>query len=155
MQIIFSEKLTHKVFSDRLKVKVTQWCPTVWNPMDCSLPGFTIYGILQARILEWVAILVSRRSSQPRDCIQVSHIESGFFTVWTTREADWLDLFFVCLRVLWKKIKLNKLLTFFWAWPGLGFLIFVMFVYVCVVLLWDNLEILIMVKKVYNRNTTK
>ena len=81
LQIIFSEKLTHKVFSDWLKVKVTQWCPTVWNPMDCSLPGFSIHGNLQARILEWVAILVSRGSSQPRDCTLVSHIESGFFTV--------------------------------------------------------------------------
>ena len=136
-------------------MKVTQWCPTVWNPMDCSLPGFSIHGILQARVLEWVANLVSRESSQPRDCTQVSHIESGFFTVWATREADWLELFFVCLRVLWKKIKLTRPLTFFCAWPGLDFLIFVMFVYVCVVLLWDNLEILIMAKRVYNRNTTK
>ena len=40
--------------------KVTQSCLTVCNPMDCSLPGFSVHGILQARILEWVAISLSR-----------------------------------------------------------------------------------------------
>ena len=44
-------------------------------------------GILQARILEWVAICFSRESSQPKDQTQVSHIAGGFFTIWTTREA--------------------------------------------------------------------
>ena len=44
-------------------------------------------GILQARILEWVAMPSSRGSSQPRDQTQVSHIAGGFFTVWATREA--------------------------------------------------------------------
>ena len=38
--------------------EVAQSCPTLWDPMDCSLPGFSIHGILQARILEWVAIYV-------------------------------------------------------------------------------------------------
>ena len=45
---------------------VAQSCPTLWDPMDCSLPGFSIHGIFQARVLEWVAIFFSRRSSQPR-----------------------------------------------------------------------------------------
>jgi len=49
--------------------------------MDCSPPGFSVHGILQARILEWVAIPFSRGSSQPRDQTQVSHIAGGFFTV--------------------------------------------------------------------------
>ena len=44
-------------------------------------------GILQARILEWVAMLCSRGSSQPRDRTRVSHIAGGFFTTWATREA--------------------------------------------------------------------
>ena len=39
-----------------------QSCPTLWDPMDCSLPGFSVHGILQARTLEWVAISFSRRS---------------------------------------------------------------------------------------------
>ena len=54
--------------------EVTQSCPTLCDPMDCSLPGSSVRGILQARILEWVAISFSRRSSQPRDQTQVSHI---------------------------------------------------------------------------------
>ena len=56
--------------------------PTPWDPMDS-----TVYGILQARILEWAPIPFSRGSSQPRDRTQVSHIVGGFFTVWATREA--------------------------------------------------------------------
>ena len=48
---------------------------------------YTVHGILQARILEWVAFPFSRRSSQPRDQIQISHIAGGFFTSWATREA--------------------------------------------------------------------
>ena len=45
-----------------------QLCPTLCNPMDCSLPGSSVCGILQARILEWVAVFYSRGSSQLRDC---------------------------------------------------------------------------------------
>ena len=44
-------------------------------------------GVLQARILEWVAMASSRRSSQPRDLTQVSHIADGFFTIWSTKET--------------------------------------------------------------------
>ena len=47
--------------------EVAQSCLTLCNPMDCSTPGFSVYGILQARILEWVAVLFSRGSSQSRD----------------------------------------------------------------------------------------
>ena len=61
---------------------VAQLCPTLSDPMDCSLPGSSIHGIFQARILEWVAISFSRRSSQPRDWTQVSHIVGRCFTVW-------------------------------------------------------------------------
>ena len=49
--------------------------------------GNTVYGILQARMLEWVAFPFSRESSQPRDWTQVSHTVDGFFTSWATREA--------------------------------------------------------------------
>ena len=52
--------------------EVTQPCPTLCNPMDCSLPGFSFHGIFQARVLEWVAISYSRISSQPRDRTQAS-----------------------------------------------------------------------------------
>ena len=51
------------------------------DPMDCSPPGSSVHGILQARILEWVAIPFSRGSSQPRDRTPVSYIADRFFTV--------------------------------------------------------------------------
>ena len=56
-----------------------QSCPTLWT-MDCSLPGSSILGILQAGILEWVAMPSSRGSSQPRDQTKVSCIAVRFFT---------------------------------------------------------------------------
>ena len=67
--------------------EVTQSCPTLCDPMNCSLPCSSIRGILQTRILEWVAISFSRRSSQPRDWSWVSHIAGRCFTIWATREA--------------------------------------------------------------------
>ena len=70
-----------------VKVLVVQSCMTSFNTMDCSPPGSSVHGILQARILEWVAIPFSRGSSQPRDWTWVSCIAGGFFTVWATREA--------------------------------------------------------------------
>ena len=56
--------------------------------MDCRLPGSSAMGILQARILEWVAITFSRGSSQLRDGTLISYIAGRFFTVWATREAQ-------------------------------------------------------------------
>ena len=58
----------------KVKVKFTHSCLTLCNPMD-----YTVLGILQARILEWVAFPFSRGSSQPRDRAQVSHIAGKFF----------------------------------------------------------------------------
>ena len=55
-------------------LKVAQSCPTLCDPMDCSLPGLSLHGSLHARILEWVAMPSSRRSSQPRYQTQVSCI---------------------------------------------------------------------------------
>ena len=64
-----------RVLNKRGEVKVAQSCPTLCNPMD-----YTVHGILQARILEWVAFPFSRGSSQPRDRTQVSCTAGGFFT---------------------------------------------------------------------------
>ena len=63
-------------------MKVAQSCPTFCDPMD-----YIVCGILQARILEWVALPFSRGSSQPRDQTQVSCTTGGFFTSWATKEA--------------------------------------------------------------------
>ena len=60
---------------------------TLCNPMDYSLPGSSVHGILQARILEWLAIPFSRGSSQSRDWSQVFGIAGRFFIVWATWEA--------------------------------------------------------------------
>ena len=72
-----------------LKVLVAQSCPTLCDPMDCSPPGSSVHGILQARILEWVAIPFSRGSSRARDGTWVLLHADGFFTVWATNWAHW------------------------------------------------------------------
>ena len=66
---------------------VAQSCPTLCYPMDCSPPDSSSMGILQARMLQRVAMSSSRESSQPRDETQVSHIAEGVFTISATREA--------------------------------------------------------------------
>ena len=66
--------------------EVTQSCLTLCDPMDCSLPGFPVHGVFQARVLEWVAISFSRGSFWPRDRTQVSCIAGRCFTLWATRE---------------------------------------------------------------------
>ena len=63
--------------------------------MNCNPPGSSVHGILQARILEWVAISFFRESSQSRDQTQVSRIADRFFIVWATREA--LNKWSTCL----------------------------------------------------------
>ena len=67
---------------------VAQSCPTLYNPMDCSPPGSTVREILQARILEWVAISYSRGSSQPRDETRVSCIGRQILYYHATWEAQ-------------------------------------------------------------------
>ena len=60
----------------------------VWlcHPVDCNLLGFSVHGVLQARILEWIAISFSRGSSRPRDETRVSPIGGRHFNLWATRE---------------------------------------------------------------------
>ena len=66
---------------------ITRSCLTLYNPMDFSPAGSSVYGVLQARIQEWVVISFSRGSSQPRDWTRVTRIAGRFFTIWATREA--------------------------------------------------------------------
>ena len=66
--------------------EVAQSCPTLCDPMDCSLPGSSLHGILQARILEWVAISFSRGSSRSRDRTLASCIPGRHFNLWAIRE---------------------------------------------------------------------
>ena len=79
------------------EVKVAQLCPTLCDPI-----GYTVHGILQARILEWVAIPFSGVSSLPRDWTQASCIAGGFFTNWAIRKAplEWVCVTKVNLHLL-------------------------------------------------------
>ena len=75
----------------QLPVIITQSCPTLCDPMHCSPPGSSVYGIVQSRILDWIAIPFSRGSSWPRDrtCISwASCMVGGFFTFWVTGEVQ-------------------------------------------------------------------
>ena len=74
-------------------VKVAQLCPSICNPVDCSPPGFSVHEILQARVLEWVAIPFSRASSWPRDWTPVSCIAGKCSTTWATRKTPHLSLY--------------------------------------------------------------
>ena len=87
-----------------------QLCFTLCDPTDCSPLGFSVHGILQARILQWVAIFFSRGFSWPRVWTSVSHIAGSFFTVWAIREAiskhgDFLKLVFGSSQRLWFSIS--------------------------------------------------
>ena len=93
-------------------VWVTHLCPTLCDHIDCSPPGSSAHSILQARVLEWVAIPFSRGSSRPRDQTQVSRIAGRFHTVWATREAPssrvtW-EWWYLPLWVFW---ELNRNLS--------------------------------------------
>ena len=80
LSVSLNNKKTNLIGILKVKVLVTQLCPTLCDPMGCSLPGSSVHGILQARILEWVASSFSRGSSPPRDQSWVSHIAGGLFT---------------------------------------------------------------------------
>ena len=124
------------------------------NPMDCSLPDSSVHGIFQARVLEWIAISFSRRSSQPRDRTWASRIVGRRVTVWATREVpgvlgystwdhkeldmtEWLKLFIFtlkCVMSIWQKYVMSHLyptLLQAWcacyAWPRM-----------CLFLLWSS-----------------
>ena len=75
--------------------EVTQLCPTLCNPMDYSLPGSSIQGIFQSRVVKWVPITFSRVSSWPRDWTQVSFIAGRRFTIWATRGLHTFAIYFL------------------------------------------------------------
>ena len=86
--------------------EVAQLCPTLCNPMDCSLPGSSIHRIFQARVLEWGAISFSRRSSQLSDWSWISRIVGRHHTVWATREV-WINVYYnMKNQIYFSQIKL-------------------------------------------------
>ena len=79
-------------------------CPTLSDPMNyCTPPGSSVHGIFQARILEWIAIPISRGSSQPRAHTWVSHIAGRFLTIWAT--------------IIPSERDLGKVLEYVLSWP--------------------------------------
>ena len=84
----YTSKSNSKIYQKSYKwSEVAQLCPTLCDPVDCSLPGSSVHWIFQAIVLEWIAISFSRGSSQPRDRTWVSCIVDRRFTVWATREV--------------------------------------------------------------------
>ena len=74
------------------------------DPMNCRLPGSSVHGIFQARVLEWVAISFSRGSFWPRDWTQVSHTAGRCFTIWATRDYVMLiNLHQISILRMWSR----------------------------------------------------
>ena len=96
-------KIIHWNINFVWKNESRQSCPTLCNPMD-----YIVHRILQARILEWVAFLFSRRFSQHGDRTQASHIVGGFFISWATREA-------LCLEISISKLNVCETCISVWA----------------------------------------
>jgi len=96
------KSVSHSVVSDSL-----------WPGLDYSPPGSSVHGILQARILEWVAIPFSRGSSQPRDWNWGSHIAGRCFIIWVTREAHVYTsyiayMYFICKYICFYTAYVEK-----------------------------------------------
>ena len=87
----------------KLKLLLIQTCLTLCSPMDSSVSGSSVHGILQARILEWVIHSLLPGSSPPRDQTQVSCIAGRFFTIWAAREAH---MFSYCMLSLFSHVQL-------------------------------------------------
>ena len=83
---------------------VTKLCPTLCEPVDCSLPGSSVYGISQARILEWVAVSSSRGSSRPRNQTHISCVSCigrRILYHWSTREAMFIIILLLMASSYW------------------------------------------------------
>ena len=81
------------------KVSVSGSVVSLCDPVDCSLPGSSVHGILQARILEWAAMPSSSRSFQFKDQTRVSHTGGRVFTIWVTRKPLGIKSVVKCCRV--------------------------------------------------------
>ena len=100
-----------------IAVLVTQSCPTLCDPMDCSPPGSSVHGILQAWILEWDAIPFSKGFSQPRDQTWISYIAGRFFTIWATSTIFKIDSY---RQLLYNagNLALCSVMTYRGEWEG-------------------------------------
>ena len=95
--------------------EVAQLCLTLCDPVDCNLPGSSVHGILQARIVEWVAISFSRGSSRPRDWTRVSRLAGKHFNLWAT---IFPILLFSSISLYCSLRKVLFLLAILWNYSG-------------------------------------
>ena len=100
-------KCVNSVYIKESESEVAQSCPTLCDPVDCSLPGSSLHGILQARVLEWGAIAFSRGSSWPRDWTRVSCIPGRCFNLWATREGQFTLRHLPVLALSWLPIVIT------------------------------------------------
>ena len=100
----------------KVKVWVTQSCPTLCDPMDCSPPSSSVHGVLQARVLGWGALPFSGGSSQPKDQTQVPCIAGRVFTAWATTEALFWRTCLPGSEAFKGVLKINEVL---WGCPNL------------------------------------
>ena len=88
MMVMLASVRWSLIWALKSESEVTQSCPTLCDPMDCSLPGSSIHGNIQVGVLEFVAVSFSRGSSRPRSQTWFSHIAGRCFTVWAIREDN-------------------------------------------------------------------
>ena len=86
-------KIIHGFSTELWLCLVSQLCLTLYNPMNCSSSGSSVQEVFQVRILDWVAVPFSKRSSQISDQTQVFCIAGGFLTIWATEKALTPQLF--------------------------------------------------------------
>ena len=105
---------------------VVKSCPTLCDPMDCSPPSSSVHGILQARILEWLAVSFSRGSSQPRDRTHVAYICQAGSSPLLSNKKKWtvdttqMNLRGILLSERSQKVSIVYDSTYmtFWTWQG-------------------------------------
>ena len=101
--IVMRDTLTLELVKALCCCLVSESCPTLCDPMDCSLPSSSVHGTFTAKILEWVAISFSRESSLPRDRTHVSSLAGRFFTIeppGKPNKTSWREVAQSCLT-LW------------------------------------------------------
>ena len=97
-----------------VRAQSLQSCPTLWDPMDHNPPGSSVHGILQARTLEWVAMLSSRGSSPPWHLTHISYIAGGFFTAETPGKPK-TQCRLRIIDISFGKISLEIIINYFWG----------------------------------------
>ena len=89
---------------------------TLCDPVDCRLPGSSVHGILQERILKWIAVSFSRGSSQPRDQTTISCLAGGFSYHWAVREVLWTHMKTITMANTFVLTILYQTQDSVWTW---------------------------------------